>query len=142
MSRTNEECVKNRAIGAPALVHEGIAHQDSVVTFRAGRNQRHRALDQLLHALDVLDRVGGQIGERPRARRAFAPAVHFFVNGFNRGLIRRMRGKVIDHVVVEAIAGADLHRLHPVEHVDLRERDARDPADRAALAHQHRVDAR
>ena len=38
------------------------------------------------------------------------------------------------------VAGADLHRLEPVEHVELGQRDAGDAADRGRLAHQHRVE--
>ena len=77
------------------LVDKGIAHQDRVVPFRRGRNQRHRAFDQFLNALDILDRVGGQIGIGARAGGAFAPAGHVFVDRLARGLIGGVAGQVI-----------------------------------------------
>src|SRR5690348_9402849 len=39
---------------------EGVAHQDGVVALRAGGEQRHRRLDQLLDPPDVFDGRGRQ----------------------------------------------------------------------------------
>ena len=39
-----------------------------------------------------------------------------------------------------SVAGADVHRLEAVEHVEFGQRDAGDAADRDRLAHQHRVE--
>jgi hypothetical protein len=48
-------------------VREGIAHEDRILALGAGGNQRHRGFDQFLDALDVFDRLGGQIGPAERA---------------------------------------------------------------------------
>ena len=55
-------------------IHERVLDQDRVVAVGAGGQQRHRALDQLLQALDVLDRVGGELGEAAGAARVGEPA--------------------------------------------------------------------
>src|SRR3546814_8352900 len=75
-----------------------------------------------------------------RARGRFAPAVHFLVNRFDRGLVGGMTGEIVENLAAQAIAGADANRLEPVEHVELGQRDAGDARHGAALAHQHRVE--
>ncbi len=51
-----------------------------------------------------------------------------------------MGRQVVVLALADSVAGADLDPLEPVEHVDLGQRDAGDPADRGRLAHEHRVE--
>ena len=51
-----------------------------------------------------------------------------------------MRRQIIEQATVDPIAGADLYPLHPVEHVDLGERDPGHAADGHRLADQNRVE--
>ena len=51
-----------------------------------------------------------------------------------------MRGEIIERLTAQGVTGADLHLVEPVEHVDLGQGDAGDPADRRRLAHQHRIE--
>ena len=67
-------------------IHERVLDQDRVVAVRAGGQQRHRALDQLLQALDVLDRVGGELGEAAGAAGGFGRAFQFLVDRAGRSL--------------------------------------------------------
>src|SRR3546814_4148378 len=102
------------------LILERIADQDRVLTLRAGRNQCHRAVDQLLNAADVLDRLGRQLRPASRAVGRFLPAFDPLVNWFNRGLIGGMGGEIVEHLVAKPVAGADQHLVQPVEDVQLR----------------------
>ena len=47
---------------------------------------------------------------------------------------------MVDRLPPDPVAGADLERRHPVQHVELGERDAPNAADLHRLAHQHGVE--
>src|SRR5690242_15125192 len=53
---------------------ERILHQDRVVALGRGREQRHRATDELLEIFHIFDRLGGEIGPGAPAGRRFLPA--------------------------------------------------------------------
>ncbi len=74
-----------------ASIRERIGHQDRVVALRAGGEQRHRRLDQLLDAADVFDRGGRQLGPGARALGGFRPAFDALVDRLGSGL--RVRGR-------------------------------------------------
>src|SRR6185312_5095952 len=89
---------------------------------------------------DVLDRGGGQVGPGAGAAGAFAPALGGLVDRLDLGLQRSAGGQVVVCLPPALVAGADLDLVEPVEHVELGQRDAVNPADAAGLAHQHRVE--
>src|SRR5579863_2224138 len=126
------------------LIRKRIAHQYSVLALWAGRNQRHRAFDQFLHALDVFDRLRRKVSPTPRACGCPAPAVHFLVDRLDAGLVGGVAGEIIEHLrsfgAAQPVAGADLHLFEPVEHVDFGQGDAGDARNRAALPDQYRVE--
>ena len=82
----------------------------------------------------------GQVGPAARAARRARPALDFLVDRLDPHLVRGVRRQIVERLAVDPVAGADLHRLEAVEHVELGQRDAGDAADRDGLAHQHRVE--
>src|SRR3546814_9508527 len=51
--------------------------------------------DLFLHALDIFDRLRGQVGIAARARGRFAPAVHFLIDRLDRGLIGGVAREIV-----------------------------------------------
>src|SRR3546814_5798027 len=82
-------------------------------------------------------RLRRQVGIAARARGRFAPAVHFLVNRFDRGLVGGMTGEIVENLAAQAIAGADANRLEPVEHVELGQRDAGEDRKSTRLNSSH-----
>src|SRR5690606_39342174 len=121
-------------------VGERIAHEDRVVALGAGRNRGHGALDQFLDPADVLDRLRREVGPAPRPGGALAPAVHLLVDRLAFRLLGGVRREVVDHLAAQPVAGANLERLEPVEHIELGQRDAGHARDRARLADEHRIE--
>ena len=68
------------------------------------------------------------------------PALDLFVDRLDPRLVGGMRRQIVELLPVDLVAGADLHRLEAVEHVELGQRDAGDAADRDRLAHEHGVE--
>ncbi len=61
-------------------IGEGFGDEDRVVPGRARREERDGRLDQLLQPLDILDRLGGQVGEAPGTGGALGPAGDLLVD--------------------------------------------------------------
>src|SRR5438132_14323141 len=66
----------------PAAVsgQERVFDQDRILALGAGGQERHRSLDQLLDAPDVLDGLGRQLGPAARAPGRAVPAGHGLVD--------------------------------------------------------------
>ena len=69
-----------------------------------------------------------------------APALDLLVDRLDPRLVGGVGGQIVELLPVELVAGADLHRLERVEHVELGQRDAGHSADRDRLADQHGVE--
>src|SRR5438067_11915806 len=67
-------------------IDKGIAHEDRVLTLRAGRQHRDRRPDQLFEAADAFDRGGRQIGPGTRATGTLAPTLGGLANRLELGL--------------------------------------------------------
>src|SRR5260221_8715847 len=88
-------------------VVKGIADEDGVLAFRAGREEGDRRLDQFLDAADILDRGRRQIGPAARPARRFRPALENLVDRFERGLRGGAPRQMVQRLPAAAIGGAD-----------------------------------
>src|SRR5215469_567050 len=121
-------------------IRERVAHEDGVLTFRTGGEDRHGRADQFLDAADVFDRVGRQIDPGTRAARAFAPTLQRLVNRFDFRLRGHTSGQMVVDFAGAAIGGAKLDLVKAVEHVELGEGDAVDAAHNDRLPYHHRIE--
>src|SRR5438552_119760 len=102
-----------RRLAGP-LRFERVVYKNRVLAFRARREQRHRAADQLLDAAHVLDGLGRQIRPGASAGGRFPPTLDRLVHRFEPGLGPLARRKIVDFAAVQAVADAD---LDPVESI-------------------------
>src|SRR5262249_61459281 len=93
---------------------ERIAHQDSVLPFRARREQSHRTADQLLDSADVFYRLRGQLGPGACAGGALVPARDRLVDRLDPRLGKLARRQIVDLAPVQPIPDADLDFVEPV----------------------------
>src|SRR4029078_11199634 len=93
---------------ANTLIHKRITHEDGVLAFRTGREQRHRNPDQLLEPAHIFDALRRQLSPAPRPARRFIPTLHRLVDRLDARLRALRRRKMVELLAVESVAHANL----------------------------------
>src|ERR1700674_2048307 len=99
---------------AATLCFERILYKNRVLASRARRHQRRRASDQLLDPAHIFDRLGGQLGPRPRAGGRTLPALDGLVDRLDLRLGALACRKIVYFAALEAITGAHPDLLEAV----------------------------
>src|SRR3546814_2788514 len=99
-----------------------------------------RTVNQVRYPAYVVDSLCGQLRPTARAEGGIPPAFDRFIDRLHRRLVRGVGREIIEHPVTQPIAGADLHLVQPVEHVELGESDSGDSGNRHRLPDQHCVE--
>jgi hypothetical protein len=104
---------------------ERIAHQDRVIAFRAGGQQRNRAIDQFLDLAHILDRLRRQVQPRTGRRRWYPSSLRKdWYTGSMRDCAPCPCRQPVDHCAIELVSRTDLDLVEAVQHVQLGQRDA------------------
>ena len=82
----------------------------------------------------------GKYRPGPRALGRSLPALQHLVNRLDPRLRTLRSRQIVDLMPIQPVADADFHFVEPVEHVQLRQRDAVDAAHLHRLAHQAGVE--
>src|SRR3954469_12467250 len=119
--------------------YDGVVADDRVFAIGAGRDDGRGDAADFFEPADVRTCGVRQIIEPSDAPRGCGPARHRLVNRLASVEHLQVRGKVGEHHVTPAIAGADGDLLHPVQDIELRERQRIEAVDPGGIANGDRI---
>src|SRR3954471_4017327 len=107
---------------------------DDLIAPRSNADVRDLGLDQRLNAVEVSPRLRRQIGQAPRVGGGRHPAVEPLVS-WHRALQQiKITRKLLVHLAVRGVAGAEADAIDRVEHVELGDREIGEPVDPRGVA--------
>src|SRR5437016_1634127 len=103
-----------------------ILPKNGFLTSRPGRDHRDLRIRQLLDAFEIGACIRGKRIVRLHAERAGLPSWHRFVNRkATRNGVRAGRN-AIEPLAVRRVGGADIQRLHAIQHIELGDAESID----------------
>src|SRR5688572_8941848 len=116
------------------------SHSDDLVTTRSDAHVSDGRLRQLLQAIEIATRGGGQVLDPARRSRGALPPRHPLV--LRRGALQRREigGKLVVQLAIDLVRRAQRDPVEGVEDVELGDREVGESIDSPGVPHDDRVE--